>query len=212
MNASQEFSQRITDAQLATRRQFAEFIHGEIQGRLLYITSLIRQGKLEQPEEIAQHLDDLIEKSVRPLAHRIYPAEIAISVTSALDTLCGDAVHWSTSDSFAAIDIVGAKVGLNHSQRECIYFICLEGVNNALKHGEPGTAELTLDVKDDYVTIQVTNKVLPRLSAQHKPSRSNISFGLRTIESWVTRCNGNWQLTESDNLYTLSASVGLTHE
>lgn len=207
-----DINDRITSAQLATRRQFSEFIHGEVQGRLLYITSLIRQGKITQPGEIAQHLDELIEKSVRPLAHRMYPSEIVVSVMSALDTLCGDVVSWSASDAFAAIDVVGANRGLNLSQREAIYFVCLEGVNNALKHGVVGTAELLLDVQDNFVTIQITNQTSVT-SSMSEPQLHNIaSFGLRTIDSWVARSNGKWQLTEHGGSYTLSASVSLEHE
>jgi two-component sensor histidine kinase len=207
-----DINDRIADAQLAIRRQFSEFIHGEVQGRLLYITSLIRQGKISHPEDIAQHLDDLIENSVRPLAHRMYPSEIVISVMSALDTLCGDAVHWTATDSFAALDVVGTENCLTLSQREAIYFVCLEGVNNALKHGEVGSATLTLDVDGDFATIQIKNKIASPSKQVRAQENHNGSFGLRTIDSWVARSNGKWQLTEEGDSFTLNASVSLTHE
>lgn len=184
----------LLDAHMETRRMIAEELHGHVQGRLVSMSRRIRNGQLSDPNEIALILDGFAVETVREMSHNMYPSELPISVSAALQRLCGSDAQLDISDSFMDIDTVSDNPLISTKLRESIYFCAEEALTNAIKHSGGESICIRLDEIGRMITLEVTNSCDEEHAEWDLRATHSDSFGMRLINAWVGRCSGTWSL------------------
>jgi signal transduction histidine kinase len=187
----------VTDLDTQTRRELAEWMHGEIQHAIFHVGKTLQQSGLD--EAIAE-LAVLNEKIARGGALKLYPMQLEISLGLALADLCaGRAELIIPRDlSFASMGKLDGLV-IPFDLRLAIYRIIQEGINNAEKKGT--VTQITVSLETVGTSIQIT-------VFDNGHSVADIyspSFGLRLIDAYTNVHQGSWKLSNVANGVALTA-------
>jgi signal transduction histidine kinase len=147
---------RILEAGHAERRRIERDLHDSAQQRLvaLRIHLTLATDRLERVEEQAMlerlgaELDDAIDE-LRAIAHGVYPQVLAEhGVPAALTEVA--------FRSAMPVSIRGSFDRQSEAVESTVYFCCLECLQNAAKHGGPGTfATIRLGQRDGRIAFSV---------------------------------------------------------
>jgi signal transduction histidine kinase len=169
----QESRRRIVNVQEGVRREIASYLHGRVQGRLLVLKARLQElvGQIGPPsgdasqvvEEVACHLDHIIQRELSGLSHRLYPSIVRRGLVPALQSL-GDQFDATLDVDMelderlvrqerTAHDLIAEPVRL------AAYRVAEEAMGNVVKHARAGrvtirvvalsTGGLQLIVEDD---------------------------------------------------------------
>lgn len=182
-----------------TLREVASHLHGHVQGSLVRLAMSIKNVKL------TQEINTIVETVIRPVAHSLYPAELAVSLGAALGQLCGSRVVYRPTERFVALE-VDRDINLPIELKESIYYVALESTTNALKHGVPGTIELHIDADDSVIALTVVNDDPSPSPENRRIQPRDGSIGLWLIDSELASRSGSWSLSVQDGVVELRAT------
>lgn len=200
--------QRSTGAALAgeerLRAQIAEFLHSQVQNRLLMAWHRLRialQRWPAEPEaaqtlvaEVADQLDEIREQDVRQASYRLHPSFIREGLTPALHALIERfeghvGLALVIDPALAALD-TPLRNRLPEALRLAAYRIVEEALGNVARHaratwvrialGLDGQAALVLTVEDDGRGFAVDG--------------ARRGLGLASIDSRVQQLGGEWRI------------------
>jgi signal transduction histidine kinase len=171
----------IVQAQETVRREVAERLHGEVQGKLLALELQLRQatdGIARDPTAAETDIRALIERlgqvreTTRAVSHQLHPAILRMGLPAALRSLRdslepGVTIQLDVAPelearelrrSFGAAAADGALL-VSEDVRLALYRIVQEGVNNAVHHG--GVAEVAVRLwapRPDQLAVSVEDR------------------------------------------------------
>ena len=130
----------VSEAEERTRRDISEFLHSHVQSRLL--VAEYRLGEIEDVSEdawrrieaVRSELEDLREKGVRQVSHRLHPEALYISLVVALQILAAQ-LHGVLDVHLVADDaLLNAEQTLAMNLRPVAFRAIEEALGNVLKH------------------------------------------------------------------------------
>lgn len=194
----------MTAAMDQLHRRVAEQLHGRVQTRLVVLWHRLGDAAelVERDPEGARHmlgqvrelLDQLRERDVRPLSHRLHPASTRVGLEPALRSLAGEfgrslRVELHLDPPLCALDEPSAPT-LSEPLRFAAYRIIEEALGNAVHHSHarvvrvrvslPSPSALEIDVSDDGVGLP--------------DPRPRPGLGLTTIADRVDGLGGRWRI------------------
>jgi signal transduction histidine kinase len=146
---------RLAAASVAERQKLERDLHDGAQQRLLALAinlSLARQLDDADLRPRLRELESALEEAIdelRELAHGIYPTVLADrGVTEALRTVAMHAPR--------PVEVTGALGRHAPGIEAAVYYCCLEGLQNAMKHAGPlARISIVLDETDDELRFEV---------------------------------------------------------
>lgn len=203
---------QMLEADLQSRRDVAEWLHGHLQAELLVAADQVRRLGPDG-EAAAARLAHLRDDELRGFARSLHPTLAEIDLVGALHEL-GRRFERSTNVT-TDVDRALVRAKLPASVAVAAYRVCEEGVANAVKHGsarnvhimlrqDRDAGELTLVIADDGSgstggdgTAGTAPSVAPGL-------------GLALVDTHVRTVGGTWDLQfgEGDGA-TLTVTVPL---
>ena len=193
----------LAEAEEELRRKVAEFLHGEVQSRLLVVWHRLGEASdlistdperaAALVEECRDVLDRVREEDVRKMSHRLHPAIIQVGLIPALRSLADTYRHrmdirLSVDAQVAEWDSV-AQNSIPQRIRLTAYRIVQEALANACRHARASSAEVRLSAREGALTIVVVDDGdgLP-------PGPVRIGLGLGSIDARLSQLGGSWRL------------------
>lgn len=145
----------------STRRAIAEQLHGQVQNRLVVVTSgldgVAHDRRESDPalaamlEDWAEVLEDIRERDVRALSHDLFPAGADVSTVAAVRTLL-DRLPATASATLTVGETYGALIAAHPqaapmAERLIAVYTVEEALTNALKHGRARRVEVRMDAR-----------------------------------------------------------------
>jgi signal transduction histidine kinase len=195
----------IVQAQESIRREVAERLHGEVQGKLLALELQLRQALAQLDRDAAaarQTITTVAERlgvvrdTARAISHQLHPAILRMGLPAALRSL-RDGLEPSVSLSLEVApeieqrELRGALGGgaglppLPEAVRLALYRLVQEGVNNAVRHG--GVREVRVRVwapRADQVAVSVEDR------GRGLPRGASPGLGLASLRGAVEALGG----------------------
>lgn len=168
MEVLRESRERMVKAEERVREEVAALLHGSVQTKLLMVWHHVGEAMEElSPRHrtyntLAQALslvDEIRERDIRQLSHRLYPPVLAIGLLPALRTLAqtfSDVMAVSVRTSGERDDLEEElELCLAERQQLSIYRVVEEALNNAHRHGNAKEAQVTLTVGQSDLTVTI---------------------------------------------------------
>jgi signal transduction histidine kinase len=198
-----EHSQRLAvEAEERTRREIAEFLHGQVQTRLLLawnqlsdypdLTDPLAQAQLVK--NVCEDLERIRETDVRQASHVLHPTVIRMGLVSACRSLASRIaevlpVKIEVAPEFQSMDLIG-KSQLPEDVRLIAYRVIEEAIGNTLRHANANRVTLRFSriARDAFeVVIQDDGKGFD-------PSLPHAGLGFASIDARVHAVRGTWQV------------------
>lgn len=184
------------------RQEIAEWLHGRLQSELIVAATEMRRLGADGVA-VADRLDAIRTNDVRGLAHSLHPALITIDLEAALSEL----VSMADLAGIVTLDYRDETIHemlaptVSPDVAIAIHRIVEEGLNNALRHGDPEPVTIVVRILPRSVGIDVTNAI--------RTSERAITpgLGLRIIDSWVRSLEGDWRLSAKDGQMRLTVQL-----
>ena len=206
----------LIDISEAERRKIGQDLHdslGQQLAGIAYIARVLQKKLQESPHEAAEadHIADLTNKAIdltRSLARGLSPVNMKeLGFTAAVEELCYDMQR--VFNIVCHLNLKGAVAIHNDSTATHLYFIILEAVNNAVKHGQAGIVNIDLISKKSALVVRVhdngtgfdgTTKVARGLGLQIMKYRANFigaSLVIRRASEGgtIVLCNLPWKFS-----------------
>jgi signal transduction histidine kinase len=193
----------------AERRQIERNLHDSVQQHLLaakVLSGLAHDAAAADSEEVRAKLVvigdelDVAMSQLHDIVKGVYPSTLGDEGLAAAlrATLTGSPVN--TEILTEGLDRLPQDI------EEAIYYLCLEALQNAAKHGDSTTsATVTLSVRDDALHVRITDT-----GPGFDPGIPTTGMGLDTMRSRVERLGGTFTITSATGHGTrLDAQVPL---
>jgi signal transduction histidine kinase len=202
---------RVVAAADAERRRIERDLHDGAQQSLVALSvnlGLARKLMTQRPEDAGAMLDQLAAgvgetlQELRDLAHGIYPPLLA--ERGLVDALRG-AANRSLVDA-----LVEGAVGRYRPEVEAtVYFCCLEAIQNAAKHGGPGTSvTIRLSEENGSLSFVVTDD-----GPGFDPARRPRGHGLTNMSDRLAALGGTLRVqSRPGSGTTVSGSIPLARD
>ena len=164
VTAALEASRRlVSDAEERTRRDISEFLHSHVQSRLL--VAEYRLGEIgdvsddarRRIEAVRSELEDLRERDVRQVSHRLHPEALRIGLVAALQILAAQ-LHGVLDVRLVADDaLLKAERTLPMNLRLVAFRVTEEALGNVLKHASARCATVWLGLEEGALKLEVTD-------------------------------------------------------
>lgn len=193
------------DGQEIERKKIADVLHDSISAHLssasLHLSAYLVGKETEIPEEIikARKLLKEAHDQVRDLSHELVPPVLAkLGLFYALQDLC-------EKNSNSVIEITFNHYGSFHQRFNeefeiKVYFIITELINNILKHSNATSGNLTIEVRNNHLIINVEDN---GKGFDETISQYNDGFGLTQIKARVRSLKGKISIVSKINKGTL---------
>lgn len=192
----------LLEGQTKERKRVAADLHdnlGSTLSALRWSIGAMNKTKLEPTElEVYRHVQSTIEQAynqVRLLSHNLLPQELEKQgVWKALEQLV-QKLNRTTPVTFL-LALPEKQHRLESKIEFELYSICLELINNILKHAAATEAQLIFEqkAKEIHLTVADNGKGLSPENLQGK--------GLRNIAERVKVLNGEWEVAQTSSLGT----------
>jgi signal transduction histidine kinase len=197
----------ITEAEERLRRELAEVLHSRVQNRLLMVWYRLEEcqdligrdptAAARLIAEVRDQLDEIREKDVRELSHRLHPSIIRAGLLPALETLAEEMPRLDVAivpdADVEALDH-SSHNDISETVRLTAYRVVEEALGNVAKHAQTTHVEVALHIVDGNLAIRVRDK-----GRGFDPQSLHLGLGLGSIAARVERMSGRW---------TISSSVG----
>lgn len=174
-------------ADLRTRRDVAEWLHGRLQAELLLAADEVRRAGpagVAAAERLARLRDD----ELRGLARSLHPSLAEIDLAGALGELARRFTGTEGRSVRVDVDPDLQRAPLAREVSVALYRVCEEAVANAVKHG--GAADVTVTLRRGPaggVLLVVTDD-------GDGPGEVTPGLGLALIDTHVRTVGGSWDL------------------
>ena len=180
----------------AKRKRLANLVHGSVQGNLLRVYFKLSNMTGEFVEADAENLGRELASISQPSeGGRGNPSGDFRGIASALCT------SWLPEKPIRLDLDEDARVALELDDvaAECTVDVLQDGLNNAIKYGEPGEIKVSIDRTDDGVELTVTNFATPR---EHS---NKLGYGTQNLNDLASK----WSFALEGNLAVLRATIPL---
>jgi DNA-binding LacI/PurR family transcriptional regulator/signal transduction histidine kinase len=206
-----DHSQRLAvEAEERTRREIAEFLHGQVQTRLLLAWNQLcdypstpEDARAQLVQNVRDDLERLRKTDVRQASHVLHPSVIRMGLVSATRSLASRMtevlpVQIEVSDEFAALDKFGAG-RLLEDVRLIAYRVIEEAIANTLKHAKATRVTLHFSqVSSDAFEVIIRDDGQgfdPSQADSQADSQVHRGLGFASIDARVHAVQGFWQVT-----------------
>ncbi len=214
----------IVHAQETVRREVAERLHGEVQGKLLALELQLRQAADGIPRdppaaerEVRALLDRLgdVRETTRAVSHQLHPAILRMGLPAALRSLRDSLEPAVSLQLQVAPEIEDRELSrslglaeppgpppLPDDVRLALYRIVQEGVNNAVQHG--GVAEVAVRLwapRPDQLAVSVED----RGKGFHRSQRAGL--GLASLRGAMEALGGRLEVASGPGAGTRVLAV-----
>lgn len=192
----------LLEGQTQERKRVAADLHdnlGSTLSALRWSIEAINQTKLEPTEqEVYRHVQSTIEQAynqVRLLSHNLFPEELEKQgIWKALEQLVRK-LNRTTSITFL-LTLPEQQQRLTSRMEFELYSICLELINNILKHAEATEAQLVFEITGAELHLRVVD------NGKGMSSPNIEGKGLRNIAERVKALDGTWKVLGNTSLGT----------
>jgi two-component system, NarL family, sensor histidine kinase FusK len=185
---------RLVETQEQVRNQIAEYLHDNLQTRLVVLGLQMRNFIGTLPKSRTAVANSLLEElerirgiDVRSAARVLRPELEAISLATALQQLVetyGEAMKVNLH-----LDKATGSPWLPERLKLAAYRIVEQALLNAAAHGKASKVICTLRVDDGALEISIVNDGTP------PPTNFDGGAGFAVIQSWVELYSGEWHLS-----------------
>jgi signal transduction histidine kinase len=198
---------QMLEADLQTRRDVAEWLHGRLQAELLLAADAVRRTG-SAGEAAAERLARLRDEELRGLTRSLHPTLAEIDLTGALHELARRFAD--VTDVSVDVDEELVRSPLPRAVSVALYRACEEAVGNAVKHGS--ARQVAVRLRRDGSAAQVVLTVADDGGGADEGTGTGIApgLGLAIIDTYVRTVGGTWDLGVTDGAgATLSVTVPL---
>ncbi len=147
------------------RQEVAEELHGPVQTKLFFIWNDLRtmidhrlvrdDASIEKLKQILSAIDEVRDKDIRQLSHRIHPGIIRVALRPAIGMLVTQfmvmtQVSLAVQPRVAEID-TPLDNGLTERARLVAYRVIEESLSNAVRHGRAKRVNIELDLVEGHL-------------------------------------------------------------
>ena len=199
LNKNKEISQALLKGQTIERQRVAMDLHDNLGSTLsalwLSIDTIDKSKMNEEEKEIHQNLRENLEKAyndVRLLSHNLLPEEL--DKQGLVQTLQGF-VRKINKNSKIHFDLkISENFGRVANKIEFeLYSICLELVNNIIKHSKATEAKIELSRSEKQIKLIVSDNGIGVFK------NDSDGKGMKNVKARVESLNGVWNLQNIDN-------------
>lgn len=192
--AALEASRRlVSEAEERTRRDISEFLHSRVQSRLL--VAEFRLGEIgdvsaearTRIEAVRAELEDLRERDVRQVSHRLHPEALRIGLVAALQLLAAQLQGVLDVRLVADDALLSAERTLPMNARLVAFRVTEEALGNVLKHASARCATVWLGLEERALRLDVTDDGRGFEVGQQPPGLGLLCLGAR-----VESAGGRW--------------------
>jgi len=194
VTAALEASRRlVSEAEERTRRDISEFLHSHVQSRLL--VAEYRLGEIgdvsddarRRIEAVRSELEDLRERDVRQVSHRLHPEALRVGLVAALQILASQ-LHGVLDVRLVVDDaLLNAERALPMNLRLVAFRATEEALGNVLKHASARCATVWLGIEGSLLKLEVTDDGCG-FDVTHMPRELGLLCLGARIESAGGRC------------------------
>ena len=196
-----ELRTQMLEADLQTRRDVAEWLHGHLQAELLLAADQVRHLGREG-ESAATRLTHLRDDELRGFARSLHPTLAEIDLVGALHEL---GRRFATSTNVTTdVDRALVRASLPASVAVAAYRVCEEAVANAVKHGAARNVAIML--RQDRDTGRLTLIVEDDGTEGSDGSAPGPGLGLALVDTYVRTVGGTWDLRFGERTATPGAT------
>lgn len=197
---------RLVETQEQVRNQIAEYLHDNLQTRLVVLGLQMRNFIGTLPKSRTAVANSLLEElerirgiDVRSAARVLRPELEAISLATALQHLV--ATYGEAMQVKLDLDKTSGSPWLPERLKLAVYRIVEQALLNAAAHGKASRVSCTLRVAGGKIQISITNDGTP------PPSNLEAGAGFAVIQSWVELYSGEWRLSARKTGAELTATL-----
>lgn len=199
LEKNKEISQALLKGQTIERQRVAADLHDNLGSTLsalwLSIDTIDKSKMNDEEREIHQNLRENLEKAyndVRLLSHNLLPEEF--EKQGLVPTLQGF-VRKISKNSKIAFDLqIAEDFGRVDNKIEFeLYSICLELVNNIIKHSKATEAKIVLARTEKQISLIVSDNGIGTFK------NDSDGKGMKNVKARVESLNGDWNLQNHEN-------------
>jgi DNA-binding LacI/PurR family transcriptional regulator/signal transduction histidine kinase len=198
-----EHSQRLAvEAEERTRREIAEFLHGQVQTRLLLAWNQLsdypdlpdQAARAALVKNVCEDLERIRETDVRQASHVLHPTVIRMGLVSACRSLASRIaevlpVKIEVAPEFQSLDLIG-KSQLPEDVRLIAYRVIEEAIGNTLRHANATRVTLRFS----RIARDAFEVVIQDDGCGFDPSLPHAGLGFASIDARVHAVRGTWQV------------------
>lgn len=200
---------KLVEAQEQVRNQIADFLHDNLQSRLVVLGLQMRKFIETLPKNrsaVANSLLGEVERirslDVRGAARVLRPELEAVSLNGPLTQLAAN--YQDVMSIVLQLDDEAASPWLPERVKLATYRIVEQALLNAAAHGKAKTVNIKIWLHSEKLQIEVINDGV-------KPGHDIVSgAGFAVIQSWVELFAGQWSLAPDQKGVALKASLDLS--
>lgn len=206
---NKEISEALVSGQKLERKRVAADLHDSLGGTLSAIrwtlSSFNPEGLTEKEQQVYESLVEMTNEAhqrVRFLSHNLLPEDLEKDGLSVSLEKLIEKLNRSNKTAF------NAQITLNERlERQTefeLYSICLELINNIIKHASATEAHLKLYSKGTNIYLEIfdNGKGIQEYAQEGK--------GLKNIQDRISSLKGKWQIESTDKGTYASAQVPLS--
>lgn len=189
--------QLLGQAEERTRRTISEFLHSQVQSKLLVAWSRLDDVKVQDAasqrvlDDVRRDLDLLRERDVRLVSHQLHPEALSVGLIPALQVLVSryrgvSEISLIANERVAHLD-TRRDERLPETLRLTIFRAVEEAVNNAIKHASATRVTVHLTLKEQCLNLGVTDN-----GCGFDPHSVSPGLGLRCLAARIEASNGQW--------------------
>ncbi|MDQ4141479.1 MAG: histidine kinase, partial [Bacteroidota bacterium] len=194
------FSQELIQSQENERKRIAAELHDSVGQSLILIKNriLLLKKRLDDPEKVARHADDLTEtvthtiSEIRAISYGLRPFQLdMLGLTQSINGLADEVSEASGIDIRVNADSID---NLFPKEQEInVYRIVQECLNNIVKHSGATSARVNIAREDGHVHVSVEDngKGINLANTQSAPKSG---FGLRGMQERLSILAGKLQI------------------
>ncbi len=194
------FSQELIQSQENERKRIAAELHDSVGQSLILMKNriLLLKKRLDDPEKVARHAEDLIEtvthtiSEIRGISYGLRPFQLdMLGLTQSIKGLVEEVAESSGIDIRVKADDIDAL--FPKDQEINVYRIIQESLNNIVKHSGATSARVIIVHEDQLVqvTVEDNGKGINPAKANAAPKHG---FGLRGMQERLSILSGKLQI------------------
>lgn len=191
--------QLLGQAEDRTRRSISEFLHSQVQSKLLVAWSRLDAVRAEDEasqrvlDDVRRDLEVLREHDVRLVSHQLHPEALSVGLIPALQVLVSRfrrviAINLVANDVLVQLDTTGSE-RLPHDLRLIVFRIVEEALGNTLKHATATRVTVQLTLQDRCLQLMVSDD-----GQGFDPQTVTPGLGLRCLAARVGASGGQWTI------------------
>ncbi|MFC3834090.1 GAF domain-containing sensor histidine kinase [Deinococcus rufus] len=189
--------QLLGQAEDRTRRSISEFLHSQVQSKLLVAWSRLDDVRAQDTasqrvlDDVRRDLELLREHDVRLVSHQLHPEALGVGLIPALQVLISRfhrvlEISLVANDVLAALDNHGGE-RLPQSLRLIVFRTVEEALGNVLKHAGAAHVTVSVTVQDGDLRVSVADD-----GRGFDPQAVTPGLGLRCLAARVEASCNHW--------------------